>query len=156
MNLKVSYLLKKLPTALVAATAAVLLAPAAGHAHGVETSLTALDASGLLQFRSQFSSGEPLAGAAVRLQSPDGQQTLDLGRTNADGRFNGRIPAQASHQWELVVDGGPGHRDYLDLQGGPQASHQHSWYHWLAGLGLISGTLALTGRFQHGQRQRRP
>ena len=156
MNLKVSSVLKLAPAALVAATAAVLLAPAAGLAHGVETSFTALDASGLLQFRSQFSSGEPLAGAAVRLQSPDGQQTIDLGRTNADGRFNGRIPAQASRQWELVVDGGPGHRDYLELEGGPQANHQRSWLHWLAGLGVIGGTLVLTGRFQHGLWQRRP
>ena len=135
---------------------AMAMAPSAAWAHGVETNFTALQASGLIELRTQFSSGEPLADAEVRLQSPDGSKSLKLGRTGSDGRFSAQLPAQASRQWELVIDGGPGHRDYLELNG-PQASHQRSWAHWLIGLGALGGTLAMTGRLSHGQqRQHRP
>lgn len=135
---------------------AMAMAPSASWAHGVETNFTALQASGLIELRTQFSSGEPLADAEVRLQSPDGSKTLKLGRTGSDGRFSAKLPAQASRQWELVIDGGPGHRDYLELNG-PRASQQRSWAHWLIGLGVLGGTLAMTGRLSHGQqRQHRP
>jgi len=135
---------------------AMAMAPSASWAHGVETNFTALQASGLIELRTQFSSGEPLADAEVRLQSPDGSKTLKLGRTGSDGRFSAQLPAQASRQWELVIDGGPGHRDYLELNG-PRASQQRSWAHWLIGLGVLGGTLAMTGCLSHGQqRQHRP
>jgi hypothetical protein len=122
------------------------------NAHGVETSFTNLEASGLLQLRTQFSSGEPLADAEVRLQSPDGSKTLKLGRTNSDGRFSAKLPAPASRQWELVIDGGPGHRDYLQLTGN-LPNKDLSVAHWFAVLG---GTLAITGYLSHGKRQRCP
>jgi len=129
----------------------------AARAHGVETIFSGLEASGLLRLQTSFSSGEPLADAEVRLQSPDGQQTLALGRTDADGRFQGRLPRGAQRQWELVVDGGPGHRDYLELNApGARGMARHpAWPGGAAGGGL-GATLALFGFLRHGQRQRRP
>ena len=112
-------------------------------AHGVETSFSGLEASGLLQFRSHFSTGEPLVNAEVRLQSPDGSESLKLGRTGSDGRFKAKMPAQANREWEVVVDGGPGHRDYLELS------------RPILGISALS-SLALFGFIRHGKRQRRP
>jgi hypothetical protein len=127
------------------------------RAHGVETSFSGLEASGLLRLQTSFSTGEPLANAEVRLQSPDGHQTLALGRTDADGRFQGRLPNSSQRQWELVVDGGPGHRDYLELTpAGPRAMVHHPAWPGLVGGGGLGATLALFGLLRHGQRQRRP
>ena len=112
-------------------------------AHGVETSFSGLEASGLLQFRSHFSTGEPLVNAEVRLQSPDGSESLKLGRSGSDGRFKAKRPALANREWEVVVDGGPGHRDYLELS------------RPLLGISAL-GSLALFGFILHGKRQRRP
>jgi hypothetical protein len=137
--------------------ALVVLAAPSARAHGVETSFRGLEASGLVQLQSSFSSGEPLADAEVRLQSPDGHQTLALGRTNAHGRFQGRVPAGAQRRWELVVDGGPGHRDYLELNaiGARGPAHPPGWSGLVAG-GSLGATLVLFGLLRHGQRQRRP
>ena len=127
------------------------------RAHGVETSFSGLEASGLLRLQTSFSTGEPLANAEVRLQSPDGHQTLALGRTDGDGRFQGRLPRGAQRQWELVVDGGPGHRDYLELTpAGPRALLHHPAWPGVVGGGGLGATLALFGLLRHGQRQRRP
>ena len=112
-------------------------------AHGVETSFSGLEASGLLQLNSHFSTGQPLVNAEVRLQSPDGSKTLKLGHTGSDGSFKAKMPAQANREWELVVDGGPGHRDYLELSRS------------ILGVSAL-GSLALIGLIRHGKRQRRP
>lgn len=137
--------------------ALLLLAAPSARAHGVETSFSGLEASGLLRLQTSFSTGEPLANAEVRLQSPDGGQSLALGRTDAEGRFQGRLPAGAQRRWELVVDGGPGHRDYLELNAGGTRGMAHPpvWSGVVAGGGL-GATLALFGLLRHGQRQRRP
>ena len=86
--------------------ALVLFAAPSVRAHGVETSFSGLEATGLLRLQTSFSTGEPLADAEVRLQSPDGRQTLALGRTDAEGRFQGRLPADAQRRWELARKGG--------------------------------------------------
>lgn len=130
------------------------------RAHGVETTFSGLGASGLLRLQTTFSTGEPLADAEVRLQSPDGHQTLALGRTDAEGRFQGRLPSGVQRQWELVVDGGPGHRDYLELTaprtlGMVRPAHPPFWLLATASGGL-GATLTLFGLLRHGQRQRRP
>lgn len=137
--------------------ALVLFAAPSVRAHGVETSFSGLEATGLLRLQTSFSTGEPLADAEVRLQSPDGRQTLALGRTDAEGRFQGRLPADAQRRWELVVDGGPGHRDYLELSahGARGLAHPPVWSGLVAGGG-VGATLALYGLLRHGQRQRRP
>jgi nickel transport protein len=79
----------------------------------------------------------------VRLQSPDGSKTLKLGHTGSDGSFKAKMPAQANREWELVVDGGPGHRDYLELGRS------------ILGVSAL-GSFALIGLIRHGKRQRCP
>jgi nickel transport protein len=68
-----------------------------------------------IAIQSRFSTGMPAADAAVRLLPSDGSEPIDLGRTDAEGRFRFRLPAQAREDWEIQVDAGPGHRDYLEL-----------------------------------------
>lgn len=65
---------------------------------------------------SSFSTGVPVADASVRLVPPGGIP-IALGRTDARGQLNFQLPAGARSDWEVQVDGGPGHRDYLELPG---------------------------------------
>ena len=67
-----------------------------------------------LQLESRFSSGEPAQSATVRLMPPQGEAIV-LGQTNAEGQLRFQLPRQAGSDWELQVDAGPGHRDYLEL-----------------------------------------
>lgn len=66
------------------------------------------------QLESRFSTGEPAQSATVRLVSPDGEAIV-LGQTNAEGQLQFQVPQQARSDWEVQVDAGPGHRDYLEL-----------------------------------------
>jgi nickel transport protein len=125
--------------------AALLLAPTAADAHGIETDLRRFDGlSSQLDFgeqrqggaqalspqaerfelRSQFSTGVPAVAASVRLVPPDGGVPIEVGRTDADGQIRFTMPPQAGDDWEIQVDAGPGHRDYLELSsvGEPAAS----------------------------------
>jgi len=135
-----------------------LLPSAPVRAHGIETSLQRLsNLSASLE--SRFSSGLPAADAAVRLVPPDGGRPIDLGRTDAQGRLAFRLPGGVKPNWEVQVDSGPGHRDYLDLgeAGTPATSaapgslrpvrHQLAdqalaWALPLSGLALIGGASA--------------
>ncbi len=67
-----------------------------------------------LQLESRFSTGEPAQSATVRLVPPQGE-AIELGQTNAEGQLRFQLPRQAESDWELQVDAGPGHRDYLEL-----------------------------------------
>ena len=87
------------------------LAPA--KAHQIESALHYLD--GDLQLSSSFSNGEPTQGAVVRLLNADGTPGQELGRTNADGRLSLDLSTVGNGIVDLQVDGGPGHRDYLEL-----------------------------------------
>ena len=136
---------------------ALLLSPAAAQAHGIETSLTRLPSlSDGLVLESRFSNGEPTSAALVRLVAPDGQ-SLELGRTNAQGQLSFALPKKANGDWELQVDGGPGHRDYLEMpvrQGQAQLDQISEHHHanplpWLTALGATAMLLGL-------QRIRRP
>jgi nickel transport protein len=51
----------------------------------------------------------------VRLVPPDGAQAVEVGRTDASGRLSFALPKGSNGTWEVQVDGGPGHRDYLEL-----------------------------------------
>ena len=88
-----------------------VLAPA--KAHQIESALQYLD--GDLQLSSSFSNGEPTQGAVVRLLNADGTPGKELGRTDADGRLNLDLSTVDNGTVDLQVDGGPGHRDYLEL-----------------------------------------
>jgi nickel transport protein len=50
----------------------------------------------------------------VRIVPPQGEAIV-LGQTNAEGQLQFQLPRQAGSDWELQVDAGPGHRDYLEL-----------------------------------------
>lgn len=96
------------------AGAAVLLAPGVSRAHGIQSSLERF--GGLsAQLESSFSSGVPASDAEVRLMPPGGGAPIALGHTDSQGRLSFRLPAQASPDWEIQVDAGPGHRDYLEV-----------------------------------------
>jgi hypothetical protein len=98
------------------ATAGNLANPPAARGHAIESSLVRLQAlHDTLQLDTRFSSGVPVDGALVRLVSPDGRQSLELGRTDHRGALRFQLPATASSSWEVQVDGGAGHRDYLEV-----------------------------------------
>jgi nickel transport protein len=118
----------------LAGALALLLAPALApqpvRAHAIESNLEHLHLPGhgspqtaeagepdRMRLQSSFSSGEPVVAAAVRLVPPNGAQPHELGRTDTEGRLTFTLPPQARANWELQVDGGPGHRDYLELPG---------------------------------------
>ena len=82
-------------------------------AHQIESALTYLE--GNLELSSSFSNGEPTEGAMVRLLNPDGTPQRELGSTDADGRLLIDLSDVADGVLDLQVDGGPGHRDYLEL-----------------------------------------
>ena len=136
--------------------AALLTLPLPAHSHAVETRFSGLISGGLLELNSSFSSGEPLADAEVRLESHDGSQSIPLGATDGDGHFAATLPELDSQSWDVVIDGGIGHRDYLGLDEEMEVSRSGLQQLWLAVSGMLGATLALTGSISHVQRQRRP
>jgi nickel transport protein len=133
------------------AAAALLLSGPSAHAHGIESSISRLEQlSSQLLLESQFSSGEPTSGAIVRLVAPDGH-ALELGKTDAKGQLSFALPKQANGDWELQVDGGPGHRDYLEMpvQAGQaqldRISTEQRHAHPLAWLSAMGATAMLLG-----------
>lgn len=95
--------------------AALLANPSRVEAHAIESSITRLASlsNGLL-LSSQFGSGQPTVAAKVRLIAPDGA-AIELGRTDGQGQLSFALPKGASGDWDVQVDGGPGHRDYLTV-----------------------------------------
>ncbi len=101
---------------LLVACAALGLGLTSSHpaqAHGIESSIRYLD--GQLELISSFSTGEPVEGAAVRLLNQDGSPGDELGRIGANGQLTLTLPPIVEGVLDLQVDGGPGHRDYLEL-----------------------------------------
>jgi nickel transport protein len=129
---------------------AMLAAPAV-RAHGIESNLEKLGdrlSNTPYQLESRFSTGLPAKEATVRMVSPDGTASVDLGETNAEGRLTFSVPAQAKADWEVQVDAGPGHRDYIELPGtqpaGLQGEIQRMSQPWARALGPL-GAVALLG-----------
>ena len=124
------------------------------RAHGVQSTLErlgSLTTSAPLQLESRFSSGLPARDAAVRIVSPTGDVAVELGHTNAEGHLTFALPPQARPDWEVQVDAGPGHRDYIELPGStPAALHgeaplsPHSLARSFRSLGAVAllGTMA--------------
>jgi nickel transport protein len=155
--------------AAMATAALVLLLPLQAwqpaRAHAIQSTLEPLRqaasaagrplGTGDLQLSSAFSSGLPASDAAVKLVSPDGATSIALGRTDASGRLNINLPEGSHTGWEVMVDAGPGHRDYLELPGTAGGAHANAkpltplWHDLraaspLAGLSLL-GLLAISG-----------
>ena len=99
----------------LAASAALLASASRVEAHAIESSITRVASlNNSLMVSSQFSSGQPTVDAKVRLIAPGGAE-IELGRTNGQGQLSFALPKGASGDWEVQVDGGPGHRDYLTM-----------------------------------------
>ena len=129
--------LRRLAGAPVMLASAALLAcahPQAASAHAIQSTLETLGslsraytgsstgagtgaAGPSFALASSFSTGAPVADASVKLVPPGGTP-IALGRTDARGQLNFQLPAGARSDWEIQVDGGPGHRDYLELPKG--------------------------------------
>ena len=82
-------------------------------AHSIETRLNYIN--GVLELQTEFSTGDPVKGAFIKLLKPDGFSVKQLGRTNQEGKLELNIPEIKNGQVDLQIDGGPGHRDYLLL-----------------------------------------
>ena len=83
------------------------------QAHQIESALHYLD--GELELSSSFSNGEPTKGAVVRLLNADGSAGQELGRTDQAGRLTLHLDSVRDGVVDLQIDGGPGHRDYLEM-----------------------------------------
>ena len=141
------------------AAGTLLVIPGVARAHGIESSLERF--GGLsAQLESSFSSGEPASDAAVRLVPPGGGAPIALGHTDSQGRLSFRLPSQATPDWEIQVDAGPGHRDYLEVPAattGKQAgvSTSKGPVHGKLSHGLALSALGLSG-LMGGLLMRRP
>jgi nickel transport protein len=105
---------------LAAAGALAVLPSGPARSHALESSLERLSAlnqafKGELLLQSRFGNGEPAQEATVRLIPPGGGDPIELGRTDTSGSLRFTLPRQAEADWEVQVDAGPGHRDYLEL-----------------------------------------
>lgn len=136
--------------------ALLLLASAApAHSHAIESSLERLSSlTDQMLLDSRFGNGEPANDAVVRLVPPNGEP-IEVGRTDASGQLRFQLPSKATSAWELQVDRGPGHRDYLELPGAAPALSTRfdnsrpgqaiGASQWLALLGLSGVAGALGG-----------
>ncbi|MFN9644720.1 MAG: hypothetical protein ACK6BG_06285 [Cyanobacteriota bacterium] len=139
----------------------VLVAPAA-RAHGIESTLERVGdhlSRAPYQLESHFSSGLPAREASVRMVSPDGTASVELGETDASGRLTFALPSQARGDWEVQVDAGPGHRDYIELPGSVPSGLQgqvgrslHPLSHTLGSLGAVALLGAMAGLLLHRPR----
>jgi len=131
--------MSRVPLLALIGFAGLLIAPGMAQAHGIESNLERLGGlsdrvdfsrtdfsrttsgsrapASRLQLESHFSSGMPASEAAVRLVPPNGGTPIEVGRTDTRGQLTFALPAQAGSDWEIQVDAGPGHRDYLELPG---------------------------------------
>jgi len=141
----------------LAAVAALLLGPAPARCHSLESSLERLSSlTDQLVLDSRFGNGEPADDAVVRLMPPGGTP-IDVGRTDANGQLRFRLPQEATAAWEVQVDKGPGHRDYLELPGASPTTTSSRAAGWkpldlsaiggvlgvgTLGMGALGGTLA--------------
>jgi hypothetical protein len=158
----------------LAAALAVTIAVGNGQrpagAHAIESSLERV--SGLtdaLVLQSRFGPEQPASDAEVRLVSPAGM-SIALGRTDSSGTLRFQLPKEAGADWELQVDQGPGHRDYLEIPAanreGHQPAQQAGLFRWrMADLShallqpqtlALAGLVALGGLGRAAWWQRRP
>ena len=83
------------------------------QAHQIESALNYLN--GELELSSSYSNGQPTQGAVVRLLNADGSAGQELGRTDQSGRLTLDLDTVEDGIVDLQIDGGPGHRDYLEM-----------------------------------------
>jgi|GEM_PF-844570 nickel transport protein len=136
-------------TVLAASVVGVGAQPA--QAHGIQSTLEQLGAlrsplaqgatsKAQMQLETRFSSGLPAQDAAVRLVPPGGGRAIELGHTDASGQLRFALPARVGADWEVQVDAGSGHRDYLEL---PGADPRHAQLPSMLRLDHVLATQAL-------------
>lgn len=136
-------------TVLAASVVGVGAQPA--QAHGIQSTLEQLSAlrsplaqgatsKAQMQLETRFSSGLPAQDAAVRLVPPGGGRAIELGHTDASGQLRFALPARVGADWEVQVDAGSGHRDYLEL---PGADPRHAQLPSMLRLDHVLATQAL-------------
>jgi nickel transport protein len=139
--------------------AGLLVGPPPASAHAIESSLERVaQLNDQLLLESRFGTGEPADAAVVRLIPPGGEP-IEVGQTDADGRLRFSLPSQATSDWEVQVDRGAGHRDYLEVPVAAPAGQAtrlnapgQPWSHPLSGglglalIGLCSLGVILQGR----------
>lgn len=143
-----------------------ILCVSAAQAHGIQSTLERLSnlsspsANRPYQLESRFSSGLPAKDASVRLVSPGGDASLELGHTNSEGQLTFTLPAQAKADWELQIDAGPGHRDYVELPATSPATLQswaappsHALARTIRSLGAVALLGAMAGLLLHRPRR---
>lgn len=142
--------LRLLPALLFLGVAAAALnqSPALGHA--IESSLERVSSlTDQMVLESRFGNGQPASDAVVRLIPPGGKP-IEVGRTDALGQLRFQVPQDATARWEVQVDQGPGHRDYLELPGkvqsgrAPMGKHVGQPLQLSDGLGVGLGLLGLS------------
>jgi nickel transport protein len=98
----------------IAIASPIAAIPTKAWAHSVETNY-ALDAAlqNRLQMQSTFSTGEPFAGATVRIYAPgQSDQPWYEGTMDEQGQFSFAPDATMTGDWEVEI-GEDGHADYL-------------------------------------------
>lgn len=143
--------------ALPMALAAIILFAAGASAHGL--GYTLLDAGGV-GFEARFSSGEPVAYAAVLVHAPDedGPEFMN-GRTDRLGRF--AFVPDGPGEWRVAVDAGLGHRLDFTLAvdegravaAGPAAQSTPLWLKAMLGLSLLANAWSLAERWRTRRRR---
>ena len=126
------------------AIAALLIGPAPARSHALESSLERLsNLTDQLVLDSRFGNGEPADDAVVRLVPPGGTP-IEVGRTDANGQLRFSLPRGSNAAWEVQVDKGPGHRDYLELPGiSPTTTSSRAAGWQPLGLSAIGGVLGV-------------
>jgi nickel transport protein len=150
-------------TSSLAAVAALLIGPAPAHSHALESSLERLSSlTDQVVLDSRFGNGEPADDAVVRLVPPGGTP-IDVGRTDANGQLRFSLPPGATTAWEVQVDKGPGHRDYLEVPGASPTTTSSRAAGWqplafsgsggVLGVGVLGvGAMGTTLTWRRGRR----
>lgn len=148
LSIRPSFARALMPAASVALISLMQASPA--HSHAIESTLerlSALNASlstpdqDKLLLQSRFGNGEPAAAASVRLVTPTGG-AIEIGRTDSTGQLRFKLPRDARSDWEVQIDAGPGHRDYLELPDSQSVSQSPS-----GGPMTLKGLGAATSRW---------
>ncbi len=83
------------------------------RAHSIQTEIK--NHNGKLELISEFSTGTAVQGALVRYMQNNGTPGDEIGNLNQQGKLIFDLPDIYNGEIELLVDGGPGHKDYLLL-----------------------------------------
>lgn len=82
----------------------IFLLPMRLYSHGVASKVD----PGGIAVKAEYSTGEPMSYAKVKIDAPGGEHTFQSGRTDRNGRFCFFPDVQG--EWKMIVDDEMGHR----------------------------------------------